>query len=268
MSSIYTQLTEADLRLEKDLVALIPTTSAPTIIKPKLTGIKFSIFSAITLGVAAIVGVIYLHESLLLETKQRKALESSHVALSERTAALESAVEEQKILETQFRDLFAQAQHRDDVARNEIQRGIEKRRLEIADLQKKLKMLEEKVLAPAPVLPPVVLPALSPVMTAVPQVQEIKTAITAGTPVAGPVMPPAVGKQRVLTVNRQFKFVVINVGTEDGTKIGDKYIVKRDGKPSGALQIEKLYDNFSAATILEENSNAPIEVGDSITKAA
>ncbi len=82
----------------------------------------------------------------------------------------------------------------------------------------------------------------------------------------GPVMPPTVGKQRVLTVNRQFKFVVINTGIEDGAKIGDRYNVQREGKPAGSLQIEKLYDNFAAATIIEENPNAPIEVGDSITK--
>jgi hypothetical protein len=46
--------------------------------------------------------------------------------------------------------------------------------------------------------------------------------------------------------------------------MGDKLTVERDGKVVGTLEVQKLYDHFSAAAILQETKETPIREGDAI----
>ena len=85
-----------------------------------------------------------------------------------------------------------------------------------------------------------------------------ETAAQSPAPAASPKVPG------VLTVNRKFNFVVINLGSQENVKIGDKFPVLRQDKKIGTVEVEKLYEKFSAATILEENSKTPIQEGDSL----
>lgn len=71
---------------------------------------------------------------------------------------------------------------------------------------------------------------------------------------------------RVLTVNRKFNFVVVNLGIQDGLKMGDKLTAVSQGGSSVTLQVEKLYDKFCAATILEENPQRQVAEGDEIRR--
>ena len=68
--------------------------------------------------------------------------------------------------------------------------------------------------------------------------------------------------QQVLSVNRQFNFVVVNLGLRDHVKIGDTLRVEQKGKLIGRIQVEKLYENFSACAILEEAKPSQIHEGD------
>ncbi len=52
---------------------------------------------------------------------------------------------------------------------------------------------------------------------------------------------------KVLVVNREFNFAVINLGAKDGVKSGDEFLVSRDGKSIGEIKIEKVHDSMSAA---------------------
>ena len=72
---------------------------------------------------------------------------------------------------------------------------------------------------------------------------------------------------QVLSVNRQFKFVVINGGIRGSLKIGDALRVEQNGKLIGRIQVEKLYENFSACNILEEIAPAQIREGDLVRPA-
>jgi len=72
---------------------------------------------------------------------------------------------------------------------------------------------------------------------------------------------------RVLTVNRKFNFVVINQGLQEGLKMGDKLKVLKQGRESATVQIEKLYDKFSAATLVEEDPKQQVVEGDEIRQA-
>ncbi len=71
---------------------------------------------------------------------------------------------------------------------------------------------------------------------------------------------------RVLTVNRKFNFVVVNLGIQDGIKMGDKLTAVSQGGSQVTLQVEKLYDKFCAATILEENPQRQVAEGDAIRR--
>ena len=79
--------------------------------------------------------------------------------------------------------------------------------------------------------------------------------------------PAATTSAKVLTVNRKFNFVVINQGLQDGLKMGDKLKVLKQGQESATVQVEKLYDRFSAATLVEEDPKQQVVEGDEIRKA-
>ncbi|MBL7068498.1 MAG: hypothetical protein ISS34_01395 [Candidatus Omnitrophica bacterium] len=71
-------------------------------------------------------------------------------------------------------------------------------------------------------------------------------------------------KTTVLVVNRQFNFIVTNIGKLDGAGIGSELDVYRGGEFIAKTRIEKLYDKMSAATILPEWKRARIKEGDQV----
>ena len=97
----------------------------------------------------------------------------------------------------------------------------------------------------------------------------VKTAVEspASAETTSAVTPPEVPKgSKVLTINRKFNFVVVNQGIQDGLKMGDRLTVINQGKDGAKLQVEKLYDKFCAATILEENSKHQVAEGDDVRR--
>jgi len=69
---------------------------------------------------------------------------------------------------------------------------------------------------------------------------------------------------KVLVVNREFNFVVVNLGTKDGMQIGTKMNIFRSDKKIGSAQVERVYENMSAATLLAEEQKGQIKEGDRI----
>ncbi|MBI3615513.1 MAG: hypothetical protein HY211_03235 [Candidatus Omnitrophica bacterium] len=67
---------------------------------------------------------------------------------------------------------------------------------------------------------------------------------------------------KVLVVNRDFNFVVVNLGSKEGLKIGDQLSLWRGGKAIGKAQVEKLYETMSAATLLTEEKKGQVKEGD------
>lgn len=72
---------------------------------------------------------------------------------------------------------------------------------------------------------------------------------------------------QVLSVNRQFNFVVVNMGFRHRLKVGDILHVEEKGKLVGRIQVEKLYENFSACKIIEETQPTQIKEGDFVRLA-
>jgi predicted RNase H-like nuclease (RuvC/YqgF family) len=52
---------------------------------------------------------------------------------------------------------------------------------------------------------------------------------------------------KVMIVNKEFNFVVINLGSKDKVGLGDEFVVSRDGKTIGEIKVEKVHEFMSAA---------------------
>lgn len=57
---------------------------------------------------------------------------------------------------------------------------------------------------------------------------------------------------KVMVVNKDFGFIVINLGEKDGIRVGTVFEVLRDNKQIGKVQVDKVYPSMSGATILPE----------------
>lgn len=69
---------------------------------------------------------------------------------------------------------------------------------------------------------------------------------------------------KVLVVNKEYNFIVTNIGSEDNVALGDIITVFRDGKYVGEGQVEKIYDTMSASTIVKETKPGAIQVNDKV----
>ncbi len=52
---------------------------------------------------------------------------------------------------------------------------------------------------------------------------------------------------KVLVVNNEFNFAVINLGSKDKVSVGDEFLVSRAGQSIGDLKVEKVHEFMSAA---------------------
>jgi len=68
----------------------------------------------------------------------------------------------------------------------------------------------------------------------------------------------------ILTVNREFDFVVMNLGRNDDIAEGMFFRVSRDNKGLGEVVVETVRDNISAAAVTDKESLVPIKPGDKV----
>ena len=78
--------------------------------------------------------------------------------------------------------------------------------------------------------------------------------------------PPAAAQRvvsgQVVVVNREYDFIVMNLGKHHGLSVGQEFHVVRDNQVLGKVKVEKVYDELSAATILPESQKNNIREGD------
>ncbi|TAM37891.1 hypothetical protein EPN54_04815 [bacterium] len=60
---------------------------------------------------------------------------------------------------------------------------------------------------------------------------------------------------RVMVVNKEYNFAVINLGSKDGVKTDDLFSVYHGGKIIGELKVEKVHESMSAAGFSEDLKN-------------
>ena len=90
------------------------------------------------------------------------------------------------------------------------------------------------------------------------------------TPTSGTVMPVSVSAAdastngQVVVINRDYDFIVMNLGKNHGLSIGQEFQVVRGTEILGKVKVEKVYDELSAATILPESKKDTIREGDTV----
>jgi septal ring factor EnvC (AmiA/AmiB activator) len=75
---------------------------------------------------------------------------------------------------------------------------------------------------------------------------------------------PSEGK--VLVVNKEYNFAVINLGSKDGVAMGDVFYVYHNNKYIGDITLEKIHDSMAAAGFASSNIEKKIAEGDRVVK--
>ncbi|MDP2044139.1 MAG: hypothetical protein Q8K15_03100 [Candidatus Omnitrophota bacterium] len=57
---------------------------------------------------------------------------------------------------------------------------------------------------------------------------------------------------KIVVVNKENNFVVLNLGSKDGVSMGDEFFVSRAGKTIGSVKVEKVHETMSAAGFTTE----------------
>jgi len=70
---------------------------------------------------------------------------------------------------------------------------------------------------------------------------------------------------KVMIVNKEFNFVVINLGSQDKINVGDEFLVSHSGKTIGVLKVEKVHEAMSAAGFAAELKDL-IKENDKVTQ--
>ena len=88
-------------------------------------------------------------------------------------------------------------------------------------------------------------------------------------PVPGTVVPLSVSSEplangQVVVINRDYDFIVMNLGKNHGLSIGQEFQVVRGAEVLGKVKVEKVYDELSAATILPDSKKSVIREGDTV----
>ncbi len=73
-------------------------------------------------------------------------------------------------------------------------------------------------------------------------------------------------KGRIVTVNREHNFVVIDLGRQDGVDIGNKFNVYRQEIFLGTIEIIQARDRIAAADIKDLKEGMAIEINDTVVK--
>jgi septal ring factor EnvC (AmiA/AmiB activator) len=66
----------------------------------------------------------------------------------------------------------------------------------------------------------------------------------------------------VLEINKEYDFIVVNLGQEDNIGVGQMFYIYQDNNLLGEAKVEKVQDLMSVATIQDPNVKSQIKVGD------
>ena len=232
-------------------------------------GLKVAVFFVFLLSLTSLAGTAYLYLQMISES-------SRHQDMGDVTAELQGRIDELGETVVQYRATIdgMRTQLSEAVTdRQEFKSRLEQNQSLLTDLRDQLENIQNQGSVSSVPMPEPESVESSPEFGNLPVVTAAPP-----TPSAPPQTPvqivapqpaqPAVRTPEVLTVNRKFNFVVINLGSQDGMKIGDKAEIVRDGRTIGTVEIEKLYDSFSAATILKEDGKNQIREGDRVNASS
>ena len=171
---------------------------------------------------------------------------------------LKSEIDNQKQLRADIERKFIQAQ--DDLKRTQVQikeLGIQKSDLEarVRDAQAKAKELETKASSPVELGTVVVNPETAQPAAEAPE-QNIGSMLE-------PQDASSQGLEgKVLVINKDYNFAVVNLGSRDGINLGSIFSVYHGDQYLGDLKVEKVHDSMAAAGFLSTDVKEKISEGD------
>lgn len=71
---------------------------------------------------------------------------------------------------------------------------------------------------------------------------------------------------KVLVLNKDYNFVVINLGSKDGVSLGDLFSVYHKNKYIGDVKVEKVHDAMSAAGFVSQETKGHVSEGDKVVR--
>lgn len=179
-----------------------------------------------------------LQESLKSAKDENKLLRRQLKSLSERKMNLERKV-------TQLQEEKSQLQHRF----NEMEVYLEEKFSQMDELKRKLETMpstsEAEILPPKKEsieLPPIVV--RPPIEAPAPQVKDIQS------------------EGKILAVNKENNFVIIDLGKDSGLRVGDIFKVYRDDEPVATIEVIEVRKRIAACDIKKEITS--IKVGDTV----
>ena len=93
------------------------------------------------------------------------------------------------------------------------------------------------------------------------------TDLSASSGVVMPISTASIGAEadgQVVVINREYDFIVMNLGKNHGVSVGQEFQVARGGEVLGRVKVEKVYDELSAAAILPDSKKNNMKEGDSV----
>ena len=82
------------------------------------------------------------------------------------------------------------------------------------------------------------------------------------------IRPSSSFEGKVLVVNKDYNFVVINMGSRDGLRVGDVFSVYHNAKYVGDVKVDKVHDSMAAAGFSSVDMKDKVSEGDKVeTKA-
>jgi septal ring factor EnvC (AmiA/AmiB activator) len=126
---------------------------------------------------------------------------------------------------------------------------------QLADLQQAKGQLESKVME----------------LSGQPTVELDKVMVVGGEAAAAPgVVQPASAVSRpgldgqVVVINREYDFIVMNLGRNHGLAVGQEFQVVRDSQVLARVKVEKVYEELAAAALLPGAQEESIREGDQV----
>ncbi len=92
------------------------------------------------------------------------------------------------------------------------------------------------------------------------ELEKVVVTNTGGDASSGVAAAPRDGE--VVVVNREYSFIVMNLGRNHGLSVGQEFQIVRGSEVLGRVKVEKVYDELSAAEILPESRLEKIREGD------
>ena len=195
------------------------------------------------------------------ELQQEKATKQEALTKMEQ---LKADLEQQKQLRTDLEKKFNQAQK--DV--DKIQTQVRELNTKKTELEEKINDLEAQSQAQGVELGKIVVGSeankVAEVKTAPPRLPAFK--LSQEVPAKTIVAPGAEGK--VLVVNKDYDFVVINLGNKDGVQIGNIFSIYHSNSYLGDVKIEKVHDSMAAAGFMSSDIKGKVSEGDKVVRKA